>query len=39
LEVTVIDNKEIIRRAYKVAEDKDIAGWVAAFTPDGIFTD
>ena len=35
----MLDNKEIIRRAYKVAEDKDIAGWVAAFTADGTFTD
>ena len=32
-------NEEIIRRAYQVAEDKDIEGWVAAFTPDGTFTD
>src|SRR5579875_2541184 len=36
---TMMDNKEIIRRAYKIAEDVDIAGWVAAFTDDGIFTD
>jgi steroid delta-isomerase-like uncharacterized protein len=34
-----LDSEQIIRRAYKVAEDKDIEGWVAAFTEDGIFTD
>src|ERR1700759_4700398 len=34
-----MDNAEIIRRAYQVAEDKDLAGWVAAFTEDGTFTD
>jgi steroid delta-isomerase-like uncharacterized protein len=33
------DNKEIIRRAYKIAEDRDIPGWIAAFTEDGVFTD
>jgi steroid delta-isomerase-like uncharacterized protein len=33
------DNKEIIRRAYKLAEDVDIPGWIAAFTEDGVFTD
>jgi steroid delta-isomerase-like uncharacterized protein len=35
----MVDNKEIIRRAYKIAEDKDIPAWVAAFTDDGVFTD
>jgi len=34
-----LDSEQIIRRAYKVAEDRDIEGWVAAFTDDGIFTD
>jgi steroid delta-isomerase-like uncharacterized protein len=34
-----LGNKDIIRRAYKIAEDVDIPGWVAAFTDDGIFTD
>jgi ketosteroid isomerase-like protein len=34
-----MDNKQIIRRAYKVAEDVDIPGFVAAFTEDGVFTD
>jgi steroid delta-isomerase-like uncharacterized protein len=33
------DNEEIIRHAYKVAEDVDLEGWVAAFTEDGTFTD
>ena len=37
--MTMMDNKEIIRRAYKIAEDKDIPGFVAAFTDDGTFTD
>jgi hypothetical protein len=36
---TALDSEQIIRRAYKIAEDKDIEGWVAAFTEDGIFTD
>ncbi len=34
-----LDNEKIIRHAYQVAEDKDVAGWVAAFTEDGTFTD
>jgi steroid delta-isomerase-like uncharacterized protein len=34
-----LDNEQIVRRAYQVAEDKDMAGWVAAFTADGTFTD
>jgi steroid delta-isomerase-like uncharacterized protein len=34
-----LDSEQIIRRAYKVAEDKDIEGWVAAFTEDGVFAD
>ena len=32
-------NEKLIRHAYQVAEDKDIASWVAAFTEDGTFTD
>ena len=32
-------NETAIRRAYKVAEDKDIKGWVNCFTEDGTFTD
>ena len=34
-----LDNAQIIRNAYRVAEDKDIPGWVACFTEDGTFTD
>ena len=33
------DNEKIIRNAYQVAEDQDVAGWVACFTEDGTFTD
>jgi hypothetical protein len=34
-----MDNEQIIRRAYHLAEIKDIPGWVACFTEDGIFID
>lgn len=34
-----MDNEQLIRQAYQVAEDKDLDGWVAAFTEDGTFTD
>ncbi len=34
-----MDNEQIIRNAYKIAEVKDNEGWLAAFTPDGTFTD
>lgn len=34
-----LDNEKIIRNAYQLAEDQDVAGWVAAFTDDGTFTD
>ena len=33
------DNEQIVRRAYKIAEDMDMAAWAAAFTQDGTFTD
>ncbi|MEZ0108538.1 steroid delta-isomerase-like uncharacterized protein [Catenulispora sp. EB89] len=33
------ENEKIIRAAYQVAEDQDVAGWSAAFTEDGTFTD
>src|ERR1700737_5513683 len=33
------ENEKIIRSAYQVAEDQDVAGWIAAFTEDGTFTD
>ena len=32
-------NEAMIRRAYEVAEDKDISGWVNCFTENGTFTD
>src|SRR5258707_12353338 len=32
-------NEQIIRKAYQMAEEVNIPGWVAAFTPDGTFTD
>jgi len=34
-----LENEQIVRKAYQIAEDKDISGWVAAFTEDGTFTD
>jgi len=34
-----MNNEQIIRRAYQVAEDKDIPAWIACFTPDGTLTD
>jgi ketosteroid isomerase-like protein len=33
------DNEQIVRKAYQIAEDYDLDGWAAAFTPDGTFTD
>jgi ketosteroid isomerase-like protein len=33
------ENEQAIRNAYQVAEEKDIAGFVAAFTEEGTFTD
>lgn len=34
-----MDNEQIVRKAYRTAEDKDIEGWLAAFTEEGTFTD
>jgi ketosteroid isomerase-like protein len=34
-----MNNEQIIRRAYDLAEKKDVKGWVDSFTPDGTFTD
>jgi ketosteroid isomerase-like protein len=34
-----LDNEQLVRKAYQIAEDKDMAGWSAAFTIDGTFTD
>ena len=32
-------NEEFVRHVYKVAEVKDIPGWLNLFTPDGVFID
>ena len=32
-------NEAAIRKAYQVAEDRDIPGWVNCFTEEGTFTD
>ncbi len=34
-----LDNEQIVRKAYQIAEDKDLKGWADAFTADGTFTD
>ena len=34
-----MSNEEFVRRAYDIAEVKDIPGWIACFNPDGRFTD
>lgn len=34
-----LDNEQAVREAYQIAEDKDLEGWVAAFTATGTFTD
>jgi ketosteroid isomerase-like protein len=34
-----MNNEQIIRHAYAVAEKVDIKGWTDCFTPDGTFTD
>jgi len=34
-----LDNEQIVRQAYQIAEVKDIPAWVDAFTEDGTFTD
>jgi ketosteroid isomerase-like protein len=34
-----LDNEQVVRQAYQIAENKDLEGWVAAFTDDGTFTD
>ena len=33
------DNETAIRAAYKVAEDKNVDGWIGCFTATGTFTD
>jgi ketosteroid isomerase-like protein len=32
-------NEQTVRKAYQIAEDVDIEGWLAAFTEAGTFTD
>jgi ketosteroid isomerase-like protein len=32
-------NEEFVRRAYEIAEVKDIAGWIDCFNADGVFVD
>ncbi len=34
-----MNNEQVVRRAYELAEKVDIKGWIEAFTPDGTFTD
>jgi hypothetical protein len=34
-----LDNEQIVRQAYQIAEVKNLEGWAAAFTEDGTFTD
>jgi len=34
-----MNNEQIIRKAYEVAEKVDLKAWVNCFTPDGTFTD
>ena len=34
-----LDNEQIVRKAYQIAEDKDLKGWADAFAADGTFTD
>jgi ketosteroid isomerase-like protein len=33
------DNEQVVRQAYKIAEEMDMAAWAAAFTENGTFTD
>jgi ketosteroid isomerase-like protein len=34
-----MNNQEFVRRAYEVAEAKNIAAWIDCFNPDGVFVD
>lgn len=36
---TVMNNEQMVRRAYEMAEKVNIEGFVDCFTPDGTFTD
>jgi ketosteroid isomerase-like protein len=33
------DPEQVVRNAYRVAEEQDVPGWIALFTEDGTFTD
>jgi hypothetical protein len=37
--IAMTTNETAIRKAYQVAEDKDIPGWVDCFAKDGTFCD
>jgi len=34
-----LDPEQVVRNAYKVAEEQDVPGWISLFTEDGTFTD
>jgi ketosteroid isomerase-like protein len=34
-----MNNEAFVRRAYEIAEARDIPGWVGCFNPDGVFVD
>ena len=34
-----MSNEDFVRRAYEIAEVKDIPAWIACFNPDGVFVD
>ena len=34
-----VENEQIVRKAYQLAEDKEAEAWAAMFTDDGTFTD
>ena len=34
-----MNNEKFVRRAYEIAEVKDIPGWIACFNADGMFVD
>jgi ketosteroid isomerase-like protein len=34
-----MSNEDFVRRAYEIAEEKDIPAWIACFNPDAVFID
>ncbi|HEX4251068.1 MAG TPA: nuclear transport factor 2 family protein [Pseudonocardia sp.] len=34
-----VDTEQVVRTAYRIAEEQDVPGWIAMFTDDGTFTD